>query len=227
MARTWPIARRAIRDRLNGTTIAATWEFAYDNEASGPFVEDETLTFGGGGTATLVDLTDNGTTGTMSVRMISGDAPVDDDTIAGGTSNATADVDGDPLGTKAETLTAFEYAPPGRQGVDVMPYAWLLPAEVSVVRGPTSTRELEVTALVRVVLSPGGEIDPELLQTRYDAWWLSLADRFDGFIALGGAADVVNVQDFGGLVAFEDIDRAWGFEMTLGLLISEAKTFAA
>ena len=69
----------------------------YDNEASGPFTDGETLTFGGGGTATLRILTDDGSTGSMLFVMVSGNVPADGETITGGTSSATADVDGDPI----------------------------------------------------------------------------------------------------------------------------------
>jgi hypothetical protein len=68
----------------------------YDNEASGPFVVGETLTFSGGGTAKLVSLTDAGSTGTIGFVMKTGAVPADDEGITGGTSSATGDVDGTP-----------------------------------------------------------------------------------------------------------------------------------
>lgn len=73
------------------------YKLNYDNEASGPFSEGEVLTFGGGGTAELVQLYDNGTVGEMYVAMISGAVPANDETITGGTSAATANVDGTPF----------------------------------------------------------------------------------------------------------------------------------
>ena len=66
----------------------------YDGEASGPFSEGENITFGGGGVAELVLLYDNGTEGEMYAKMISGSIPLDNETITGGTSSATADVNG-------------------------------------------------------------------------------------------------------------------------------------
>ena len=75
----------------------ADYKLEYDNEASGPFTEGEVLTFGGGGTAELVLLYDNGAVGEMYVAMISGSVPANDETITGGTSSATADVDGTPF----------------------------------------------------------------------------------------------------------------------------------
>lgn len=75
----------------------ADYKLNYDNEASGPFVEDEIITFGGGATAQLVILRDNGTVGEMYYALISGTAPADGETITGGTSAATADVDGTPF----------------------------------------------------------------------------------------------------------------------------------
>jgi hypothetical protein len=69
--------------------------FAYDNEASGPFSLGETLTFTApAGTAYLSALTDDGTTGRMNCRLLTGDIPADNSTISGGTSLATADVNG-------------------------------------------------------------------------------------------------------------------------------------
>lgn len=73
------------------------YKLNYDNEASGPFSEGELLTFGGGAVAELVMLYDNGAVGEMYVALISGTAPADGETITGGTSSATADVDGTPF----------------------------------------------------------------------------------------------------------------------------------
>ncbi|MEO1399681.1 MAG: hypothetical protein AAFV72_00315 [Cyanobacteria bacterium J06635_1] len=64
---------------------------AYDNEAAGPFQEGETVTFGSGGTALILALDDQGTTGTLYCQRLTGDAPSDNDAITGGTSGATAD----------------------------------------------------------------------------------------------------------------------------------------
>lgn len=83
---------------LTGTlpNAGASHTLNYDNEASGPFTVGETLTFGGAGTAELLALDDNGLTGSMVIRMISGSTPADNESISGGTSSATADVDGAP-----------------------------------------------------------------------------------------------------------------------------------
>lgn len=69
---------------------------AYDGEAGGPFTDGETLTFSGAGTAKLLVLTDNGTTGYLIVRMLSGNVPADNETFTGGTSSASAVVNGAP-----------------------------------------------------------------------------------------------------------------------------------
>ncbi len=69
--------------------------FAYDNEASGPFQIGETLTFTSpSGTAYLSSVTDKGTYGFMNIRMLTGSVPTDNSTITGGTSSATANVNG-------------------------------------------------------------------------------------------------------------------------------------
>ena len=71
------------------------YEFAYDNEASGPFQVGETLTFTSpAGTALLQSLQDDGTTGRMQIQLLTGSVPTNNSTISGGTSTATADVNG-------------------------------------------------------------------------------------------------------------------------------------
>lgn len=73
-----------------------THQIVYDTESGGPFSEGELLTFGNGATARLIGLDDNGTTGNLYVHMISGEVPADNATITGGTSSATALVNGTP-----------------------------------------------------------------------------------------------------------------------------------
>jgi hypothetical protein len=72
------------------------YSFAYDTEVGGPFVVGETLTFGTPtASGRLVALTDNGTTGLMTIALdVDDDPPVNNTTILGGTSAATAAVDG-------------------------------------------------------------------------------------------------------------------------------------
>jgi hypothetical protein len=72
------------------------YKIDYDGESGGPFTEGETLTWSGG-SAELVMLYDAGTTGEMYVSLISGSAPADNTTITGGTSSATASVNGTPF----------------------------------------------------------------------------------------------------------------------------------
>jgi len=68
---------------------------AYTGESGGPFTDGETLTFGGGATAKLLLLVDEGTTGYMYIRLLTGSPPSDTESITGGTSSATATMDGD------------------------------------------------------------------------------------------------------------------------------------
>lgn len=70
------------------------YSFAYDTEVGGPFTNDETVTFGNGATGKLLELVDNGTTGYMVIRLLTGSVPSDNDTITGGTSGATAAIAG-------------------------------------------------------------------------------------------------------------------------------------
>ena len=72
------------------------YRYQYDNEATGPFVLGETLTYTSpAGTAYLSDFVDDSLTGWHIVRMLTGDPPEDDSTIAG--ASATADVNGDSV----------------------------------------------------------------------------------------------------------------------------------
>lgn len=70
--------------------------FDYDGEASGPFVVGEPITFGSPtASGVLVFLDDQGASGIMTVVLdYSSALPVDNSTITGGTSGATADVFG-------------------------------------------------------------------------------------------------------------------------------------
>lgn len=71
------------------------YSFAYDAEVGGPFQRGETLTFTApAGTGYLSALTDDGLTGRMQIRLLTGSPPLDNSTIAGGTSLATANVFG-------------------------------------------------------------------------------------------------------------------------------------
>lgn len=108
-----------------------THEISYNTEVGGPFTQDEILTFGNGATALLLALDDDGTTGKLYVQLLTGVTPLDTNSITGGTSSATAVVDGAPIartispvfiggstgssiiggygiGIKADTLTASD-----------------------------------------------------------------------------------------------------------------------
>lgn len=84
---------------VSGDRVLVTergYHFYYDAEASGPFQVGETLTFTSpAGTAKLTKLIDRGTTGEMWIGpMLTGTVPADNSTITGGTSSATASVNG-------------------------------------------------------------------------------------------------------------------------------------
>jgi hypothetical protein len=88
-----------IHEFLTGASLSGVapvnveYSFDYDNEASGPFVVGDALSWTGG-TGLLADLVDNGTTGSMTIVLISGVVPTDGLTITGAPSGATCDVDG-------------------------------------------------------------------------------------------------------------------------------------
>jgi hypothetical protein len=79
-------------DRVLVTRLG--YVFAYDTEVGGPWTDGETLTFGNGATAKLLEVVDNGTAGYMYIRLLTGSVPVDNDTITGGSSAATGAVNG-------------------------------------------------------------------------------------------------------------------------------------
>lgn len=83
---------------INGELFRGiTHQWAYDTEASGPFVEDEILSWGSGataGTGLLLARLDSGSTGTMWIQLLTGVVPADNTAITGGTSGATCLVNG-------------------------------------------------------------------------------------------------------------------------------------
>jgi hypothetical protein len=89
-------------DRVLVTALA--YSIDYNTELNGPFVDGSTLTFSGGGTAKLLILTDNGDTGNMVVRMLTGTVPLAAETITAGA--VTAIVAAAPVPTiDSEQLT--------------------------------------------------------------------------------------------------------------------------
>lgn len=77
--------------------ITDAYRLNYDTEASGPFTEGEQLTFLGGAIGELIILRDDGLVGSMYYNLLSGTPPADNETITGGTSAATAAVNGTPF----------------------------------------------------------------------------------------------------------------------------------
>jgi hypothetical protein len=75
----------------------ASSSFKYDNESGGPFEVGEVLSWSGPSTGILVQVPTRDSdedTGSMVIAILTGSAPIDGQTITGGTSGATADVDG-------------------------------------------------------------------------------------------------------------------------------------
>lgn len=98
--RTKWIQRRGTSETIHGINgelfRGITHQIPYDTEASGPFVEDELITWTGGGEGLLLALDDDGTTGNLYIQLTKGAAPVDNTSLTGGTSGATALVNGAP-----------------------------------------------------------------------------------------------------------------------------------
>ena len=133
----------------------------------------------------------------------------------------------------SETLTAYEYAPGGRQDAQTFPYCFPLPNGHTVQRDSGGDLVGRKDVIVRVMLSARGSVEGgegmETLHTRYDAWCLALTTALDDAIAMDGTVDIFGIdQQFGPLGLFDDIDAGWGMEMTLGTMQwSGAATFSA
>lgn len=130
---------------------------------------------------------------------------------------------------EAETLTAFEFAVPGRQDAGNWPYCFVMPSPPVVERGPGRVRYETRDVRVRVMLAPQGQSDDlETLQRRYDGWIDVLVAAFDDAVKLDGNADVFLSQEFTDLALYDDVDKGWGFEMSLGQMRTSAVvTFSA
>lgn len=74
-----------------------THEINYTSENNGPFQEDEVLTFSNGATALLLALDDQGTIGKLYIQLLTGVTPLNTNTITGGSSSATATINGSPI----------------------------------------------------------------------------------------------------------------------------------
>lgn len=94
---------------LNGEFYTGVGDirFAYDTEASGPFVQGERINGTGSNYGYLVSLIDSGTTGTLVLRNVHGTF-IDNMTLTGVTSGATALVNG-----AVDTMVASKTAPFG------------------------------------------------------------------------------------------------------------------
>lgn len=157
---------------------------------------------------------------------MSGTWPLARAAIAAQLNGVTADAGSDYV---TETLAAYEWAPGGRQPADLFPYAFILPTTFLVGRGMGKDRKISADVEVRVMLGPMAASESmEVLQKRYDAWVVSLMDAWDDAATLDGTADISVEQAFGGLAQFSDIERGWGFDMTLlNVVITEEKAFSA
>lgn len=123
----------------------------------------------------------------------------------------------------AETLLALEFPPSAPQ--TSYPYCYVIPPGRSFTRVSGKLRRTTFDEVqVRFVLGGTGS-NLEAIATRMEAWCEDAADAFDASLALDGTADVLNAQDISGLQVFEN--EGWGFEMALGLRLTETKTLGA
>jgi hypothetical protein len=95
------------------TTEADIYTVDYDAQTTN-LNDGATLTFSGGGTATLLEHTDGGATGSITFQMVSGSVPVDNETfVDDGDTPGDGTVDGTPVAVavysgNTSPLTAFE-----------------------------------------------------------------------------------------------------------------------
>jgi len=132
--------------------------FAYDNEASGPFTLGEYVTIGSSGAAgKLVHLDDQGTTGTIYVALEDTSITLlDDDVITGITSGATADINGaiTANGSNGGTGVLLALDDDGATGnVYIQVLSGVAPADDQVIIGQTSdaTADVNGTPTARTV----------------------------------------------------------------------------
>lgn len=89
------LTRRGTSSTIHGMDAelfrGITHQWSYDGETSGPFTEDEVLSWGSGataGTGALLALLDSGTTGTVWIQLLTGVPPTDDLAFAGAAASA-------------------------------------------------------------------------------------------------------------------------------------------
>ena len=186
------------------------YEFAWDNEGgTPPFQLGETLTFTApsAGTAYLSKLVDDGTTGRMQIRMLTGTIPVDGNDITGA-SGATADVDGvvvpseDPRQLKL--LTTLNSS-----------------GQTSIVCTDAIPTDTPSTGTVRVQLDSG--IFRRVAYTSYTSATFTTAstDWTDPLDATGGAAEAGNSI----FVSYIDKDAASDTEQFTSVYLADRNLF--
>lgn len=157
------------------------FEFAWDNEGgTPPFQLGETLTFTSpAGTAYLSELRDDGTTGRMICRLLTGVNPTNNSTISGGTSGATADVNG-----------AVQAAPDVRQ----LKLATTLvsPTETAVVSVDAIPTDTPSSGFIRIKLNTGIERIQAYTSYTGSTFTIASSDYSGANTATGGAGEAGN-----------------------------------
>ena len=157
------------------------FRFAFDNEGgTPPFVLGETLTFTSpAGTAYLSYLLDQGTDGYMQCRLLTGSVPADNSTITGGTSGATADVNGSVFNSEDARQLKLATTLSGA-------------AETAVVSVDAIPTDTPATGDIRIQLDTGKY--REITYTSYTGSTFTIGSTdFTGInVATGGAAEAGN-----------------------------------
>ncbi len=186
-------------------------EFAWDTEGgTPPFVRGETLNFTSPtGTAYLSFLRDDGTTGRMQVRMLTGSVPADNSTITGVTSGATAIVNGAVVASEDPRQLTLKTTLSGA-------------SETAVVCNQTIPSDTPSTGTIRIQLDTG--IYRNVAYTSYtaDTFTIGSTNFTDPNDATGGTSEATANSIF---IAYIDKNATSTSESFTGVYSSDRSLF--
>ena len=124
------------------------YEFAWDTEGgTPPFQLGESLSFTSPtGTAYLSLLRDDGTTGRMQIRMLTGTVPTDNSTITGGTSGATAIVNGTVVASEDPRQLILTAVALSGAAVTTVPCTTAIPTDTPSAAGTTGSIRIKLAS---------------------------------------------------------------------------------